>query len=142
MKYTIGIDPDTKAHGVAVFENGKLTKLDTWTLVQLLGFLENSPYNGAKWVIEDVTKNNFVYGRNAQQSKQAHAKIARNVGMCQQAMAELVRFLEHYQQEYKLIPPNSHNWAKDPDRFKLMTGWKARSNPDTRSAAFFGFLGL
>ena len=41
---------------------------------------------------------------------------------------------------YKLHKPQKGNWAKDKARFEKVTGWKGRSNEDTRSAAYFGFL--
>ena len=69
-------------------------------------------------------------------------KISRNVGMNQQAMVELVRVLKAYGQNVMLVPPAKDNWAKETPRFQRITGWTKRSNPDTRSAAYFGFLGV
>lgn len=140
MKRIIGIDPDTDKHGAAIYFDGKLVELDTLTLVDIYTMAKVGGVD--KWVIEDVTKNNFVYGRNRQQQHLVNQSIARKVGMCQQAMIELVRVLEHFDQQVVLIPPSKQNWAKDKDRFQRITGWLARSNEDTRSAAYFGFLGL
>jgi len=140
MKTVIGIDPDTKKHGVAIYQDGELVELDTMTLVDLLTIAKVGGVD--KWVIEDVTKNNFVYGRNRQQQHLVNQSIARKVGMCQQSMIELVRVLEHFNQKVVLIPPAKDNWAKDKPRFQRMTGWLSRSNEDTRSAAYFGFLGI
>jgi hypothetical protein len=142
----IGIDPDNKQHGVAIYENGKLTRLEMLDLVGVIKILQSIAVD--KWVVEEVTKNNFIYGRNVQRGKSEaanaamNAKIARNVGMNQQAMVELVRVLKAYGQNVRLVPPAKDNWSKDEQRFKRMTGWRKRSNPDKRSAAYFGFLGV
>lgn len=146
MKTVIGIDPDNKKHGVAVYEADTLVKLGELELIEVMKIAQNSFVD--LWVIEEVTKNNFIYGRNVQKGKNAasnmamNAKIARNVGMNQQSMVELVRILKYYNQRIRLVKPQKSNWAKDKARFERMTGWKKRSNEDTRSAAFFGFLGL
>jgi len=140
MRTIIGIDPDTTRHGVAIYENGRLVKLETLDLMAVIDL--STKRDVSLWVIEEVTKNNFVYGRNKQSSSLINQSIARRVGMCQQSMIELVRALEHCNQKIKLISPAKDNWAKDKPRFENMTGWRARSNVDTRSAAYFGFLGL
>ena len=146
MKTVIGIDPDTTKHGVAIYEDEKLVKLEMLPLTGLIEIIQEQYIS--KWVIEEVTKNNAVYNRNIQRggSPDANArmnmKIARNVGMCQQSMIELERVLQYYRQNYMLVPPARDNWAKNKPRFENMTGWRGRSNVDTRSAAYFGFLGL
>jgi len=35
----------------------------------------------------------------------------------------------------------SKMWKKDKKQFELVTKWTGRSNEDTRSAAYFGWLG-
>jgi len=90
--------------------------------------------------MENVLKQNFVYARNAKQSKAAHAKVALSVGRCQQAQFELMQWLDHLQIPYVLHPPQAGNWAKNKPFFEKATGWTGRSNADTRSAAYFGFL--
>lgn len=122
----IGIDPDNKKHGVAIYENGKLVRLEMLDLVGLIKILQSIAVD--KWVVEDVTKNNFIYNRNYQHGKNKasevalNAKISRNVGMNQQAMVELVRVLKAYGQNVRLVPPAKDNWSKDKPRFQRLTG--------------------
>jgi hypothetical protein len=135
----IGIDPDSKAHGIAVYEDGNLVGLETWTTIEIHHEILNCHVD--LWVVEDVNKNNFIYARNNKGGASGQ-RIARNVGMVQQAATELERWLKHYNENYILIPPQKGNWAKSKKQFEQITGWTKRSNEDTRAAAFFGYLGL
>ncbi|NKI17420.1 hypothetical protein HCU74_08320 [Spongiibacter sp. KMU-166] len=97
---------------------------------------------GMLFSIEDVMVNTFVYKRNRHASSAAQSKIAMQVGRVQQAQEELVRLLNHYGAKVVLQPPQRGNWAKNKRLFEQATGWTGRSNDDTRSAAFFGWLAL
>jgi len=137
----IGIDPDSRAHGVAVFVDGNLYTLESQTTPQLI---QQSKREAGQYPVlfsmENVLKQNFVYSRNAKQSKAAHAKVALSVGRCQQAQFELMQWLDYLELPYVLHPPQTGNWAKNKKLFEKATGWTGRSNADTRSAAYFGFL--
>ena len=50
----IGIDPDNKKHGVAIYENGKLVRLEMLDLVGVIKILQSIAVD--KWVVEEVTK--------------------------------------------------------------------------------------
>ncbi|MBY6104890.1 hypothetical protein KUW19_00140 [Ferrimonas balearica] len=138
-----GIDPDSKAHGVAVYVDGQLAELhqldlwDTYRAVELQALRHPGKVLVA---IEDVTAQSFVYGRNAQRNKAAHAKVANGVGRCQQAQAELERMLARLDVTITKHKPQAGNWAKSKPTFERLTGWTGRSNEDTRSAAYFGFI--
>lgn len=137
-KFVIGVDPDAQASGVATFNNGQLVRLETLDnvgIVQLAQTMQNVSFS-----IEDVMANQFVYSRNQQASKAAQSKVAMHIGRCQQAQVELMRWLDYLGVKYVLHKPTKSNWAKDKAKFEMLTGWKGRSNEDTRSAAFFGFL--
>jgi len=144
MSIVIGVDPDSSKHGIAIYIDGKLKELQTLSLFQVTAkFLAPCGiYDDALWSIEHVNSNSFVYARNTHASKAAQSKIAMSVGRCQQAQVELVRMLEAYGIEYKLIKPARGNWAKNKAQFEKITGWEGRSNEDTRSAAYFGWLAL
>ena len=139
----IGIDPDSKEHGVALYNGGELMALYTWSLVEIMNFIKADKKNGRDilFSIEDVASQNFVYGRNVN-SKSIQSNIAMKVGRCQQAQIELQRVLEHLGCRYELHKPQRGNWAKNKSQFEKATGWTKRSNEDTRSAAFFGFLAI
>ncbi len=144
-RYVIGIDPDSKAHGVAIYYNGKLLTMDQWSLMDIqtniMPFVEGRNSSKLLFSIEDVMNNKFVYARNRNENKTVQSNIAMKVGRCQQSFIEVTRMLDFYKIEYKTFPPQKDNWAKNKKQFEMATGWKKRSNEDTRSAAFFGFLG-
>ncbi|MGL4638566.1 MAG: hypothetical protein ACRCVX_02390 [Shewanella sp.] len=139
----IGIDPDTAAHGVAVFKNGKLTSLHNLSLMELqdlvIDLLESGEVVAA---IEDVDSQKFVYHRNEHSSKAAQSLIAMKIGKCAQAGVEAVRMLEHHGVKVAKYPPQRDNWAapKLKAKFERYTGWSGSSNDDNRSAAYFGYL--
>jgi hypothetical protein len=142
MKYTIGIDPDSNRHGIAVYENGTLITCATATTIEII--TGHVPYFRAlgelQFAIENVAANSFVYGRNNQSSRAAQAKVGVSIGRCQQAQIELVRWLELEGVPCTLIKPTAGNWANNKPQFERVTGWTGRSNSDGRSAAFFGWL--
>ena len=145
MKYVIGIDPDSEAHGVAIYNNGKLETLEQMNLLKLAGELSTASnlYNCDVEVhIEDVNGVGAAFGaRDNNHNIHVKLKMAQSIGKCKQAQIELERFIEFY--GIKLVKHKiSKMWKKDKAQFEKVTGWTARSNEDTRSAAYFGFLGL
>lgn len=139
-KTILGIDPDSEAHGVSIWRDGKLCELQTLTTIQVYHNLRVCSTDVLLVSIEDVLKNKFVYSRNAKASKAEHAKVALSVGRCQQAQQELMNWLDYLGVKYVLHPPQAANWAKNRAYFEKVTGWTKQSNDDTRSAAYFGFL--
>ena len=139
MSFVVGVDPSSHRHGIAIYRAGKLEELTTWMLVDVIGWLEKQEIK-PRFSIENVMANNFVYSRNNQKTKQAQAKVGLSIGRCQQSQVELMRVLDHLEIPYQLIKPTRDNWAKDKARFERYTGWTGRSNEDTRSASYFGFL--
>lgn len=145
-EYVIGIDPDSQGHGVATYKDGELIKLDTYQLTDLRDYFTRLIYEECSiWVcIEDVKSNKFLYARNERKDRKVELRIAMKIGQNQQAQIELERMLDVLLVPYRLLPPNAGNWAnmKLKPQFEKVTGWKGRSNKDTRSAAFFGYLML
>lgn len=137
-KIIVGIDPDSKAHGVAVYQNGGLLDLKPMSLMDLYEYIVNSTYE-YEFHIEDVCSNNASFHGKGQ-SVRVQKDIGRRIGMVQQAQTELIRMLDSLHVPYKLHKP-SKRWKKDKAHFEQLTGWRGRSNEDTRSAAYFGFLG-
>jgi hypothetical protein len=140
-KVVVGIDPDTDKHGVAVYVNGRLADLQKLDLMEIIAMIiVAKPDCELSFSIENVCANNFVYSRNMTKNPKVNMSIARNVGACQQSQAELMRALDHYEVKYVLHKPQRGNWAKNKAQFEKATGWDKRSNEDTRSAAYFGYL--
>ena len=150
-KIIIGIDPDSKAHGVAIYLNGELIGCEAMTLLSIY-FMLIEWVNGAKNIdindvtihMEDVCANNSVFMKPGRMDKKREGEAkarGRTLGMCQQAQSELERVFEYF--GVKVVKHKiSKIWKKDKAQFEKVTGWKGRSNEDTRSAAYFGYLGL
>jgi len=142
-KIIIGIDPDSKAHGVAIYVDGRLDRLECLTLYWLMDALEfyNNANNDIEVHIEDVCAMSAVF-RQRQGSNQAiNMKMSNAIGKCQQSQIELERFIHH--RAIKVVKHKiSKMWKKERKQFEKVTGWIGQSNEDTRSAAYFGFLGL
>jgi len=137
-KIILGIDPDSKAHGVAVYIDGRLDRLECLTLYWFMDAIDFYHGNDIEIHIEDVCANNAIFrGGNGIKVQQS---IARRLGMVQQSQVELERFM--HQRGIRVIKHKiSKMWKKDKAQFEKVTGWTGRSNEDTRSAAYFGWLG-
>lgn len=144
-KIIIGIDPDSKAHGVAVYTNGKLTSLDSMDFMGIFrGLVRPYGYEPSNYEvhIEDVNSVSAAFGaRDKKSNINVKLKMAQHIGMCKQSQIELERLFSYY--KVKVVKHKiSKMWKKDKAQFEKVTGWKGRSNEDTRSAAYFGWLGL
>ena len=146
-KIILGIDPDSKAHGVAVYYDSVLTELNCLTLFEIAEFLDEViAFNERDYTVhmEDVCANsNSQFHWNKKDKPAVKAKKSENVGMCKQAQTELERMFSHY--NVKVVKHKiSKMWKSQESKkqFEKVTGWKKQSNEDTRSAAYFGFLGL
>ena len=142
----VGLDPDTKAHGVAVYVNGLLTELCNLTLVDIIKRFEDNTWSNSEdgflieFAIEDVSSNKFQYNRHVTGKAKIDKEKIRNVGRCQHSQIEVERYLDYLNVKFTRYPPQEGNFAKSKALFQRCTGWKKRSNEDTRSGAFFGFL--
>lgn len=136
----IGVDPDAKKHGVAIFNDGVLVDLAMWDIADWIHQLEVSPPDYVS--IENVMANKPVFSKKGDNTEQKKLKIAQDVGRCKQAQVELTRVLEYYNVPMFLTKPTRQNWAKKPGFFKKATKWTGSSNIDTRSAAYFGWLAV
>ena len=147
-KLIIGCDPDVDGKGFAMYEDGELKRLISMNLVQLINWVSNDLFlNDSLCVelhIEDVNGNkSSSFNHSAKQSKQVQNKISESVGRCKQMQLEVEKIAEHF--DIKIVRyPVSSQWknAAGKKEFERVTGWKGRSNEDTRSAAYFGYLGI
>lgn len=142
----MGIDPDSGANGVAIYEGGKLTELHNWNTIEF--------YDYALWIsnaqiyceihIEDVNGiSSNAFNVKSRDTISVKLKKAEHVGKCKQAQIEVERIAEHF--GIKVAKHKVSKMWKDANgkkQFEQVTGWTSRSNADTRSAAYFGFLGL
>lgn len=136
----VGVDPDSDKHGVAVYKDGELIELTCMDNPELVTRLKQ--YDGVIVSIENVKANKAVYRQHSSNRVRAQGEIGRCLGLVQQSQIELEKWLYLYGIAFVLHKPQKGNWAKNKEQFEKATGWKGRSNADTRSAAFFGYLAL
>jgi hypothetical protein len=146
----IGCDPDSEKSGIAVYYNDKLVELNCMTLIEIHKYftVENGSkkagYDKIELHIENLNGNkSSSFNHNKKMSAAVKYKISESVGKCKQVQIEIERMAEHF--GIKIVHHKvSSAWKKgeaQTNQFKLATEWKGRSNEDTRSAAYFGFLG-
>ncbi|PNG65001.1 hypothetical protein CRN61_17815 [Vibrio vulnificus] len=140
--YSVGCDPDSKAHGVAIYKDGALIELLNLSLLDFMDkLLELKKLGDIRVHIENVNGNKAVW-HGEEQNKKAYGMTSQNVAKCKQAQVEVERMLARLQVPFTHHQPSSA-WKKEDQKrqFELVTGWKGRSNEDNRSAAYFGYLG-
>lgn len=145
-KIVIGCDPDSKASGIAVYKNGNLDKLECMPLIDIMQlFKDLAMYDSkAELHIENVNGiSSNAFHTKIKDSSAVKQKKAEHVGKCKQAQIEVERIAKHY--GIKVVHHKVSKMWKDSSRgkaqLKLSTGYDGRSNEDTRSAAYFGWLG-
>jgi len=142
-KTIIGIDPDSNRHGVAEYWDGELVNLHSMRLMDLRDLLEDiKPRNEIEIHIEDVCAKKATWHAK-DKTAAVKATADQRVGMCKQAQRE-VEYLAEYLGIKIVKHTISKRWKsqREKTQFEKVTGWTGRSNEDTRSAAYFGFLGL
>lgn len=144
-KMIIGVDPDSSKSGFAVYYNGKLVELVCYSLIDIYHFIKCELTDTSQEIelhIENVKGVSGIFAqRTAGKNKAVALKMAQHVGMCKQVQTEIERIAESL--NVKVVHHKASKvWKKEKDQFEKITGWTGRSNEDSRSAAYFGFLGL
>ncbi len=143
----IGCDPDSKASGFSYYKNGKLTDLKCMSLIEFYewckGILSISKSDIELHIenVNGISSNAFSVSRK--DSLPVKLKKAEHVGKCKQAQIEIERIAE--QLNIKVIHHKVSNSWKDSATGKAILadlGWYGQSNEDSRSAAYFGYLGV
>jgi hypothetical protein len=146
-KIILGCDPDVDGKGFAIYERDKLVNLLKLSNIELLEFFKMQDTVGnihnIELHIEDLCANkSSAFGHKSRQTKQVQNKISELVGRCKQIQLEVEKIAAHF--DIKIVRHKvSSKWKDAAGRkeFERVTGWKGQSNPDTRSAAYFGYLG-
>jgi hypothetical protein len=146
-KIILGCDPDVDGKGFAIYERDKLVNLLKLSNIELLEFFKMQDTVGnihnIELHIEDLCANkSSAFGHKSRQPKQVQNKISESVGRCKQIQLEVEKIAKHF--DIKIVRHKvSSKWKDAAGRkeFERFTGWKGQSNPDTRSAAYFGYLG-
>jgi len=142
-KIIIGCDPDSDKSGFAFYVNGNLERLICLSLINFNIEIESLVKHRhlVELHIEDVKSKKAVW-HNRKGSQAAYGMTCQRVGQCKQVQTEIERIAEYH--SVKIIKHNpSSKWkdAAGKSQFEKATGWTGRSNEDSRSAAYFGYLG-
>jgi len=130
MSMLIGLDPGTNT-GVAIFEDGKLTKLTTWTPLQLITLLPGLSVD--RVIFEDSRLISPVWGRGTNQA--AKIKIARNVGQVDAICNLICNLCDEMKVSAHGISPKHKGRKLDAETFNKIMGWTKKSNQHERDAA-------
>jgi len=142
-KLIIGCDPDSDKSGFAIYKNGVLSDLLSMRLLDFIDFLTTHKDKEIVLHIENLCSTSTAFTANKAPTQAAKLKIAQNIGQCKQAQIEIERIAESY--NVKIVHHQiSSKWKKGSSKkeFERLTGWIGRSNEDTRSAAYFGYIGV
>ena len=130
MSVIMGVDPGSNT-GIALFEGGKLTTLQTIEPHQLVEVIETvSP---SRVVFEDSRLISPTWKRGV--SNAAQLKIARDVGQIDAWCRLIVATCARLQIPAHGISPKQKGAKLDAAQFTALTGWEGRSNEHTRDAA-------
>lgn len=148
MSLIIGVDPDSAGFPVAIYRDGKLESLEVLGAVQFCELFREPETRPDVLVIEDVASQTFRYsrtdgrfrGKSLQEAVAISFKMGQGLGKCMHGQIVAVEIAEHYGVPVIPVKPTAANWANNKPLFEAATGWKGRSNGDTRSAAYFGFI--
>lgn len=145
-KLIIGCDPDSDKSGWAVVKNGKLITVTCKSLVEIFEYF-NGCKNHEKIELHIENVNGISAAFNARDKKSplsVKLKMAQHVGMCKQAQIEIERIAEHF--GVKVVRhPVSKMWKDSKTgkaALKEAFNYDGQSNEDTRSAAWFAYVGL
>jgi len=138
-EYVVGIDPDCKKSGIAIFQKGQLIGLKNITLIEFIDYCKNIGKD-VTFVIEDGNLISGLYSRNKFGNASLQHKISERVGANKQRATDLIEIAKTYGVRVVTQKPRKGNWADKKQTFEKITGWNKQSNPETRSAAFFGYM--
>jgi Holliday junction resolvasome RuvABC endonuclease subunit len=147
MRVIVGIDPDSNKSGIAVMRSGVLCELLNLNVIQLYDWLKTnekiSIKNNEIVIAMENPKgsSSSAYKHKYGMNSAVKAKISEKVGMVKQAQTSIEQMADALKIPIVLYK-NSSMWkdAAGKKSFEALTGWTARSNEDTRSAAYFAYL--
>lgn len=130
MSIVLGIDPGINT-GVAVFIDGRLTRLETIHPAEVAAYIEKA--QPARVVFEDSRLQSHVWTNS--HSRAAAAKMSRNVG----EVDAWCRLIAHACGKLGIpahgVSPKGKGAKMDADSFRELTGWQGRTNAHERDAA-------
>lgn len=139
----VGIDPDTKKHGVAFMQDNRLLSLHSLPTDDLVRVLVIKASDPLIIKLENINVHKPVFMR-AGQSRNQMMKIAQNVGAVKYAATLLIDQLTAAGLKVNLVNPLPKSLSGkrfNQESFNKFTGWQGSSNGDTRDAAMIAWFG-
>lgn len=144
-KIIIGCDPDSTASGVAIYD-GKYIKLESYNVFEFYTLMHSvflsKNHHAVELHLENVKANKAVW-HSAKENRAAYGMTCQKVGQCKQVQTEIERIAKHF--DIKVIHHKVSKQWKDSKTGKAalkdIFGYTGQSNEDTRSAAYFAYLG-
>jgi hypothetical protein len=136
MKKIIGIDPDLKKNGVALFDitTNTLTVCKSMYIWDLFTFLNENKTDAL--ILLEFSMSNYIWHQSKFQSRNYENKIAANVGKNKAAAQIILDFLTINGYNFKQKAPAGYSlYFKNADFFKRITGYQRQTNNDARAAA-------
>ena len=127
----IGIDPDSKKSGYAIWDSKKSTLIEYGQLAFFELFTTLQAYKAATVIIEAGWMNNKSNWHNNNQGVHVASRIGKNVGANHQTGVLIVDMCEHLGIRYELVKPSTSKIQAK--MFTSITGIK-RTNQDIRDA--------
>ena len=147
-KIIIGCDPDSNRSGMSFYINNELYRLDCMSLINIYIEFESISKQWPDKEIELHIENlngisSNAFNVNRKDTLPVKLKKAQNVGQCKQVQTEIERIAEHF--GIKVVRHQVSKMWKDSATGKAVLkdlGWTGQSNEDSRSAAYFGYIGV
>lgn len=134
----VGIDPDNKKSGVAVYQNASIG-LHSLSIAPLVRRLEHYKDEITMVYLEAGWLNNAIH--HAAPNSKVKANIGVRVGVNFGYGKVIENFLQEMNIPYKLIRPSKKTPKLNQHQFKAVTGYSKRSNQEERDAAMLIWRG-
>ena len=140
--WIIGIDPGTTT-GMCIYNRvTKIELLTSGTLLEMQYILQAHPwnklikFNQVFMRIEDARLRKWIPYEKTERAEKGHREGA---GYVKAHCAIWENFCEIWGIPYELVEPKKNKTKVKADKFKMMTGWKGRTNEHERDAAMIVF---
>ena len=140
--WIIGIDPGTTT-GMCIYNRvTKIELLTSGTLLEMQYILQAHPwnklikFNQVFMRIEDARLRKWIPYEKTERAEKGHREGA---GYVKAHCAIWENFCEIWGIPYELVEPKKNKTKVKADKFKMMTGWKGRTNEHERDAAMLVF---
>ncbi len=145
-KLIIGVDPDSDKSGFAFYCDGELVRLECLDIPSIFIELESLTNQSLECElhIEDLNSiSSNAFNIRSNDPLPVKLKKTEGVAKCKQAQLTIESIADHFGIEVVKHRVSS-KWksTKEKKEFQEYTGWTKNSNEDTRSAAYFGYIGV